>query len=685
MRRRVLKRSSQAGYRFMASDKEERSPEDSAGGGQLHRFLDRLPWEKTLIWGLILLAVYQLRSFFFLIFMTFLISYCLRSIAMWLQRLISPTRERLWLERLLTIGCFVFLLFGLVELGFYLGPRLRDQGEKLIDRVSRMDPGKQLTEVLSDTLGPVLFRLKYGDDDDERYKEAFAEFRKTGLRVVEFQEFDDLRDSLQEKFNLQVEREAARQIEDDISGARQPKPDYESWFSTVKAPEIFESDQDRWLSAARASHQAKRLLNKELPEFDKVSEEGVEAAVNEEIVRSWLADDDRALGTQSEWKTYLIETRTKELLATAENEAKFKEYFETERSENPDRIPYDYPHYIELRKAFDDGKEAFSNYLQSVDHLTEVVDEEELLRKQQEDFRSSEQYALTQEWQDGQGPLASTIKQAIAEYTPDVDWARSFFTEAFKVPMALAWSLLLSLFITLDFTRIRNGVQRLKDSRLRKFYLEIAPSLTSFGRLIGRAFLAQGAIAICNTLLTYAAIKLLGIQNEVFLCAIVFVCSFIPVLGVVLSSVPIAVVAVVQPDGSLILAVKAIIAILVIHFIETSLLNPKIIGDMLHLHPVMVLAVLFVGQHFFGVWGLLLGVPVAVYIIRFVILDEGIPGLIPREPSKGTHSRSPPPSRAQEVTDSKVAEPTHEPAARSGQVLALMGRESSGEGSSDAP
>jgi len=112
----------------------------------------------------------------------------------------------------------------------------------------------------------------------------------------------------------------------------------------------------------------------------------------------------------------------------------------------------------------------------------------------------------------------------------------------------------------------------------------------------------------------------------------VFVCSFIPVLGVVLSSVPISVMAIVQPDGTVLMAVYIILAVLVIHFIETSILNPKILGDMLHLHPVLVLAVLAIGEHFAGVWGLLLGVPVAVYIIRCVILNEEIPGLIEQSP-----------------------------------------------------
>jgi predicted PurR-regulated permease PerM len=193
-------------------------------------------------------------------------------------------------------------------------------------------------------------------------------------------------------------------------------------------------------------------------------------------------------------------------------------------------------------------------------------------------------------------------------------------------------SLLLSFFITIDIHRIRGGVLRLRQSRMRDFYDEIAPGLYTFGRLIGRAFQAQGVIAFFNTFLTFLALNFLQIKNEVFLCAIVFVCSFIPVLGVVLSSIPIAVMAIVQPGGTVFLGLKAIGAILVIHFIETSILNPKILGDMLHLHPVMVLAVLAVGEHFFGVWGLLLSVPVTVYILRCVILNEEIPGLI--EPAR---------------------------------------------------
>jgi predicted PurR-regulated permease PerM len=56
-------------------------------------------------------------------------------------------------------------------------------------------------------------------------------------------------------------------------------------------------------------------------------------------------------------------------------------------------------------------------------------------------------------------------------------------------------------------------------------------------------------------------------------------------------------------------------------------LSPRIVGKVLHLHPVLVLAVLVIGEHLFGIWGLLLGVPLAVYAIHVGILADGIPGI----------------------------------------------------------
>jgi predicted PurR-regulated permease PerM len=216
------------------------------------------------------------------------------------------------------------------------------------------------------------------------------------------------------------------------------------------------------------------------------------------------------------------------------------------------------------------------------------------------------------------------LNREIANWIPKLavllrDWGIYLVQFAFEFAM----SLLLSFFITFDLPKIRKGIQKLESSRFSDFYHEIAPSLATFGLIIGRAFQAQGLIAVCNTLLTFFLIQFLNMSFAVFLCTIVFFCSFIPILGVILSTVPIAILA--YQEHGILISGYAILGIIGIHFIETTILNPKILGDMLKLHPVLILGILVVAEHFFGIWGLLLGVPVMVYFIRYVILGEKPP------------------------------------------------------------
>jgi predicted PurR-regulated permease PerM len=71
--------------------------------------------------------------------------------------------------------------------------------------------------------------------------------------------------------------------------------------------------------------------------------------------------------------------------------------------------------------------------------------------------------------------------------------------------------------------------------------------------------------------------------------------------------------------GGLQLSAAAIGLVIVIHAIEAYLLNPIIYGKHLKLNPVLTLIILYVGYHAFGLWGMLLGVPVARYFVHDVL------------------------------------------------------------------
>jgi predicted PurR-regulated permease PerM len=181
-------------------------------------------------------------------------------------------------------------------------------------------------------------------------------------------------------------------------------------------------------------------------------------------------------------------------------------------------------------------------------------------------------------------------------------------------------ALLFSFLILIDLNRIKAGISRLRNSRVGDFYEEAAPPIARFGILLGRAIEAQAAIAVVNTVLTLIGLLLLDIPLVAMLSVIVFICSFVPVLGVLISTTPIVLVALNAGGPGLSLA--AIGLVIVIHAIEAYLLNPIIYGRHLKLNPVLTLIILYVGYHAFGLWGMLLGVPVARYFIHDVL---GVP------------------------------------------------------------
>jgi len=181
-------------------------------------------------------------------------------------------------------------------------------------------------------------------------------------------------------------------------------------------------------------------------------------------------------------------------------------------------------------------------------------------------------------------------------------------------------ALLFSFLITLDVAGLSRDVQSLRASRLHDFSEQAAQPVVRFAYVVGRAFQAQAVIACFNTFLTLLGLVALGIPSVAMLSSIVFVCSFIPVLGVFISTMPIVLVAL--NAGGLVAAIEVVGLIIVIHLIEAYLLNPLIYGKHLKINPVLVLMILFVGHEAFGLWGMLLGVPVAHYFIHDVF---GVP------------------------------------------------------------
>lgn len=190
---------------------------------------------------------------------------------------------------------------------------------------------------------------------------------------------------------------------------------------------------------------------------------------------------------------------------------------------------------------------------------------------------------------------------------------------AFKGLVAILFS---AIFLW-DLPRIAAGVRSLQRSRARSVYLELAPRLGDFADVLGKSFEAQTMIALVNTSLTSLGLVLLGIPGVGFLSLVTLLCSFIPVAGVFVSTFPMLVLAL--SDCGLVKCGGVLLMVAGVHVVEAYVLNPQIYSAHLHLHPILVLVVLYVAEHMYGVPGLLLAVPVTVFLLR----QLAVPGSTP--------------------------------------------------------
>lgn len=125
----------------------------------------------------------------------------------------------------------------------------------------------------------------------------------------------------------------------------------------------------------------------------------------------------------------------------------------------------------------------------------------------------------------------------------------------------------------------------------------------------GLSGVVRGQLLIClvNGVLSAIGFALFELKYWPLLAVTAGVLSIIPIFGSILSSVPAVLIGVSQDFWT---GFWVLIWILAIHQIEANLLNPKIIGVAAKIHPVLVVFSLLVGEHFFGLWGALLAVPV---------------------------------------------------------------------------
>ncbi|WP_379971175.1 AI-2E family transporter [Ectobacillus sp. sgz5001026] len=217
--------------------------------------------------------------------------------------------------------------------------------------------------------------------------------------------------------------------------------------------------------------------------------------------------------------------------------------------------------------------------------------------------------------------IIDTLKQnELSGYTTQfIDMMYKYATNVGKLGFDVFLSLILSCIYLLEKPRIIEFTNRFEDSKISAIFTETKYFGERFARSFGKVIEAQFAIAFVNSILSVIALYFMGFPQLIGLGLMIFFFGLVPVAGVFISLLPLCTVA--YTIGGMMYIVYVIIMITVLHMLEGYVLNPKLMSSKTNLPMFYTFTILIFSEHFLGIWGLIIGIPIFMFFLDILDVD----------------------------------------------------------------
>ena len=173
----------------------------------------------------------------------------------------------------------------------------------------------------------------------------------------------------------------------------------------------------------------------------------------------------------------------------------------------------------------------------------------------------------------------------------------------------------LVFYLLKDFPLITYRFSMLVPRTKRERYLKVSGTVD---RLMGKYFRGAVTVAIIQGTIASIGLWIIGVDYALILGIMTGLLDFIPYVGLLTSLVVASIVALFSGGAVAAKIVAVIVLFLSQKILEASVLGPKIVGDQVGLHPVLLILSLLVFGFFLGFVGLLIAVPATALTIALV-------------------------------------------------------------------
>lgn len=177
-------------------------------------------------------------------------------------------------------------------------------------------------------------------------------------------------------------------------------------------------------------------------------------------------------------------------------------------------------------------------------------------------------------------------------------------------------ALLLSLVFNLTFNHLKSFGHSILNSRHSVMFGNIYLLLKKYVMILGTVIETQLVICSINTTLMTIGLWALGIPKLLLLAIIVFILGLVPVAGVLISLIPLSIVA--FSANGIVSIFEVMCLVILIHFFESYFLHPRLMAGATDLPIFVTFITLIIAAKMIGTWGLIVGIPTVAFFIDFL-------------------------------------------------------------------
>lgn len=210
--------------------------------------------------------------------------------------------------------------------------------------------------------------------------------------------------------------------------------------------------------------------------------------------------------------------------------------------------------------------------------------------------------------------LINTINNFVNNFTSEnLTGIVEKLSSSIKVVSNFVLGILIAFYLSLDFKNVNKYVSILVPNR---FHEDIKKITTPLNEMLRNY--VNGTLLSCLFVMILSLIGFLisGVSSPLLFAIFCAITNLIPYFGPYIGGIPVILIGFTMNPY---VGLGCLITVVLVQFLEGNILNPLIVGKAVSLHPVVLMLSLLVFEYFFGIFGMVIAVPI-VATIKIVLL-----------------------------------------------------------------